>query len=526
MRPAPRQPHRVSTCCLLAAALALLLGVPAAGQEPDISRLGSDVRQLGAHPRFGVAGLDEGLANVLASRMVRLMKGWERDTGREVTADLTRYSDTLAMARFLYFEDGVYPPIRTGHEFALYQRIKTFAVDRRPGQRLSVSDLFRMGLDTEAHAAPGPVSIESVFLTVHNVLKLLARPQQWVPPEPGRPVSMSVDYWTGSTTPGELDHYGHGPDDPAYDVMMDILGTARDGRSLPEIMGIRRRPNGTPIDTLWSMTLFGEHGIFELLAGSQNAPTDFLRTSWNGGCHYYYWVGALARLYGGSTGVWFGGGIEESVKASVGNEEARGAVEVSHFRAGAVLARMIQDEILARRTASPAPATEPRTGPPAAAPAPRTAPTNAWVLTQVVLAPEGAPVVPNAGHPNDPFKRVADGATVYRSYRTALEASTGSPIEPEKMTKAWFYFDAPPGQLPGGRFDRPDTRRGPHVAGRARRRGALGLRGHRRLRGASQGGRDPRALLRKRPPRSPWPLAQHVIAPRGTHRHGPHPRGR
>ena len=118
----------------------------------------------------------------------------------------------------LFNEEGMgNKPIRSGYEVELYKKIKDFARQRGPNDQLDNETLFRMGLET-CRDSEGTVNIQDVFLTLHNVVRLLARPKNWSHQEPG---------WTKMQ------------DDPVYPILKDLGGlTSVDNQpTMGDIMG-------------------------------------------------------------------------------------------------------------------------------------------------------------------------------------------------------------------------------------------------------------------------------------------------
>lgn len=68
---------------------------------------------------------------------------------------------------------GFFPP-RTGTEAALYQKIKD-AIAR--GERLDPEKVLELGL--EANLRGDEVNLQDTFLSIHNVIRLMARPETW-----------------------------------------------------------------------------------------------------------------------------------------------------------------------------------------------------------------------------------------------------------------------------------------------------------------------------------------------------------
>lgn len=267
------------------------------------------------------AGLSDAAAEARAGVLLAALEAWEKTTGRRVVfagrANMKRVSDHLKL------EDGVVEPLRSGQEVAFYNRLKQFASTRDGGKVLKMDDLLTIGLEVTPVAKDNTVNLYDTLLTVHNTMRLLARPEQW------------LGELTGTK---EADHFGHPNTDPAKPIMLDLLGRGSSGgTAFPKIMAstlnVRCRANGEVYSGNWCVDLFGPTGIFQSQPGiHRSEPED--RNHWNGGCNYYYWIGAIAYPTLGSLGVWYGGRGEQSAKGATATA-LRGKVEISYFKAGA-----------------------------------------------------------------------------------------------------------------------------------------------------------------------------------------------
>ncbi len=230
------------------------------------------------------------------------------------------------LAAYLHLEDGSTPfkPLRTGYEVALYNKIKDFIVNRPPGARLGPDELLRMGLDVTSSQNNGIANLQVTFLTVHNVVRLLARQEHWFGDFP--------DNRRGTR------EVGHLPDDPAYPILQDILGLGTTGgQALPDILHIRHEKSGQVFLGKLRPALFDlKDGPFQPEPGAQNAEKPEAQAIWNGGCHYYFWVGAVAQSTLGAAAVM--GGIRGESKGKEGGSEQEGAVQLTHFVCGSIFA--------------------------------------------------------------------------------------------------------------------------------------------------------------------------------------------
>jgi hypothetical protein len=265
---------------------------------------------------YGQKGISEAACQARAGRLMKIVENWTQK-GHPVSYDVEAFWKALGpevtynkLTQYITVEDGVVKPIRSGYEVALYQRIKDFIVSS-PSKKIGPNELLQMGLEVVGQG--GRANLQMVFLTIHNVERILARPQQWA----GGPI-------TGD--------YGHPPTDPAYPILQDIRGIASTGgKTLPEIMNARRRPDGSVYLATWCMeALYNrETGPFQFQPGAINAE-------WNAGCHYYFWIGALARTTLGSAAI-IGGIVGEIRAKKANNNEQQGVIEVSHFVCGSMM---------------------------------------------------------------------------------------------------------------------------------------------------------------------------------------------
>ena len=110
----------------------------------------------------------------------------------------TRPGSFQAMASHLKLEDSNNPrPLRSGAEVAFFNKLKEEIARLPPGQRIDQARLLSLALD--AVAGPnGTANLQAALLTVHNVVRMLARPLTW-PAEPS-------------------------PADPAYPIFLDLWG--------------------------------------------------------------------------------------------------------------------------------------------------------------------------------------------------------------------------------------------------------------------------------------------------------------
>ncbi|MBI5623787.1 MAG: nitroreductase family protein [Elusimicrobia bacterium] len=270
-------------------------------------------------PTEGV-GISDAACSARAGRLMRVLQDWSGEGRRPVydpdsfwkTVGPDQTAARLKLGRHLKMEDGTVEPVRTGREEAFYNKVKEALLsDPKPGS-IGMEELLRMGLDSTVRT-DGAANLQETFLTIHNVMRLLARPQQWAGG------GMDTDY-------------GHRSTDPAWPVLQDLRGAmSSGGRSLPDALDARRQPNGSLMDPTWSLRLFDpDTGPFQPQPGAINRE-------WNAGCHYYQWIGATAHSTLGALAVSYGAWAETGVKQSQDKAE-QGSVEVSHFICGSKFA--------------------------------------------------------------------------------------------------------------------------------------------------------------------------------------------
>lgn len=287
-------------------------------------------------PSEGV-GISDANCKARAGHLARVVKDWSTN-GRRAVYDSKAFWKTMGgdegaarvrLLQYLKNKDGVEAPIRTGRETAFYNRLKEELRSQKKNGSLGMDEILRIGLDANTKT-DGTANLQETFLTIHNVMRLLARPQQW----------------SGQTA----EDYGHRSTDPAWPIIQDISGArSSGGESLPDILDIQKADNGTPWDPYWSMrSLFDpEDGVFQPQPGAVNAE-------WNAGSHYYYWIGALEHSTLGSAAVMAGAYGETLAKQSQDKGE-QGAVQVSYLICGSKFAAEIYKDRQEYSVPSPPP---------------------------------------------------------------------------------------------------------------------------------------------------------------------------
>ncbi|MFA6923185.1 MAG: hypothetical protein WC223_02930 [Bacteroidales bacterium] len=305
--------------------------------------------QSKAYNENGIYGVSRSKCESESEHIVKSLKDFEQNTGYSVVFDAESFwkkrnlwSDNTIyryykFGDYLGKEDGYCEPYRTGNEVKLYNNIKNWIVNRKPGESLSMEEMLKMGLKSCVEQN-NKVNVQEALLTIHNVVRLLARPTQW---------SNDVE--------GD---FGHPKTDPVYPILQDIRGVeSTEGKSIAELMFNK---NGRYSSSMraehvndWTNDLFakGEGGIFEMREGTEYAAKSMgannpkacagAEAKWNGGCHYYYWMGALARTTMNQLSVIYGGTNEEELKLNesyqVKGTDLQGITEVSHLYCGAAL---------------------------------------------------------------------------------------------------------------------------------------------------------------------------------------------
>lgn len=268
--------------------------------------------------------------------------------------------DVAAIGFYLDAEDGgaisiagqdiAIPPLRTGYEVGLYERIKR-QVAANPDTPITPELMLEMALLAMRDGGGRP-NAQLAMLTVITVVRILARPQQWTndlldasgklcPPE-----NPQCGRTAGHTT------YGHPPDDLAFPIFMDLLDVRPSGGSetLPDLLRRQGRLGATP-GAQWSMGLFsppgtrGNTGIFTALPDTTDALD-------NAGSHYYYWTGALGRAALGPELTVLGIAKEKRVKDQDGlARPGQGKIQAGNALRGFQLAACL--ELLAPKPKSP-----------------------------------------------------------------------------------------------------------------------------------------------------------------------------
>lgn len=249
--------------------------------------------------------------------------------------EMTSYNGDVGIRKLynLTHEEGIAPgedpntkrrPMRSGYEATFYRKFKTW-IAKNPGKRMGREEMLEMGVESCANTK-GDVNMPDVFLTLHNMTRILSRPQQWTIP--------TSREWMKT--------------DPVYPILQDILGIEPiegkgKGKTLAEMLDQKRTGEahrgwapGEVIDRDYTQhVLFDtENGIFETLEGARG-PFG------NGGAWYYFWLGTYTSsitttwMTGHSLPALFAMHREMDTKIAEGEDSRlRGAMQLSHFSAG------------------------------------------------------------------------------------------------------------------------------------------------------------------------------------------------
>jgi len=275
---------------------------------------------------------DEKAAHQLANELKETVMGWP---GKVYEQTPGTAGGLRTLTQLVNEEGRGHNPPRSGHEIKFYTKLKEYLRTRGPGQKLDPGQLLRMGMEAAADGN-GDVNLADVYLTVHNVVRLLARPTQW-------------------SSDTSLDSM---KDDPVHPILLDIQGRKSiDGhKSLADLRGSRRAPQDLPRsgirkgeitdrnytkDNLFDISPDGD-GLFAPLRGVNDALG-------NGGAYYYFWLGTFTQTLGGDLAIkggdWYEwaqkkGGLQYIPLPWARNEIdfERGKMQLGHFRGGGILA--------------------------------------------------------------------------------------------------------------------------------------------------------------------------------------------
>jgi hypothetical protein len=211
------------------------------------------------------------------------------------------------LAYYIKDEDGNVTLLRTGYEVELYKALKDRYMNKEIFRPLPISHLFTEAVFATLHRKRGDndkrhvvINVLDTLLTAHNVTRLLARPEQW-----------SANY--PKTHAGQ----NRNKQDSARPIFEDLMGV-RSVDQYPTFLdyydykGRRYFDYHKVIDAF-----FGKKAVFDYIDQASAADDGFTSDHWNGGIHYYFWVGALAQWLGNETSSGTGGGFAATSGAYV-----------------------------------------------------------------------------------------------------------------------------------------------------------------------------------------------------------------
>ena len=130
-------------------------------------------------------------------------------------------------------------PYRSGYEVDFYKKLKEFLANRSgPDDRIGLDQLLQMGLESCVNKE-GDVNLQDVYLTIHNVVRLMARPESWT--QKGTDCVITFE----GIGLGQVGQYPTGwetmKDDPVYPALEDMVGIKSiDGKpTLAELSGYK-----------------------------------------------------------------------------------------------------------------------------------------------------------------------------------------------------------------------------------------------------------------------------------------------
>lgn len=235
------------------------------------------------------------------------------------------YSDLFS---YVKDEDGAVDPIRTGYEVDFYSYLKNRLKSKKPKKKLTpirtfrtVSRLVRTKKKDKTRKRPVSVNAFEVLLTAHNVTRILARPEQW-----------------SEILPRMSNGRNRYIYDSASGIIKDLVGQRSVDRlpNFKKLMGIRQ----FQYDRVYQ-TFFGKSGPYSY-HDAANTAVGWPPAHWNGGIHYYFWVGAMAEEVGYSAGRGIGGrasvafaNIYETLQKVLTDNTGRAKVQLAGYNRGA-----------------------------------------------------------------------------------------------------------------------------------------------------------------------------------------------
>ena len=246
----------------------------------------------------------------------------------------------LRLASYIKDEDGTVPGIRTGYEVEVYRELKRRLLAPRSGEKkLHPSSLFWLTvrvMDKVNRARGGerrmPVIAFEAMLTAHNVTRLLARPEQWVATYP-------YNAYGGDRTIVDTE---------VAPMLEDLLGiqSIDSGPSFYSAKALRQREHAPICRNFFDGQ--GPYYFHWTAKRATNAEKDGFNYPYhyNGGIHYYFWVGAIVKNVAteaglgstqfGSVGQWATYLFEDLQKRYSTRNPTRGRIQLDYgFTKGA-----------------------------------------------------------------------------------------------------------------------------------------------------------------------------------------------
>lgn len=246
----------------------------------------------------------------------------------DVIARSTPLARSALLGRYLWVsEGGVDPfftsasPMRTGFETRMYGLIKQHVMSG--GGLLGPAQTMRFAMQAVADGSGGRANVQLALLTTHNLVRVLARPEQWAP--------------------------GYDPNDIMKPIFEDLSGKpAVGGQSLRTFLKEKHRMGGNPNDpNAIGYSLFESGSNVQVFGtmGSVGSAEAGNRGLANGGSHYYFWLGAVGQAIAGDL-VAAGLKSEKDVKAAIGAASGSvGAIQARNGQGGRALARCLESVI-------------------------------------------------------------------------------------------------------------------------------------------------------------------------------------
>lgn len=216
---------------------------------------------------------------------------------RNFNLTMKRRHGFVALARYIKDEDGTKNLVRTGFETQLYRHLKhRIVTPSKFKKKLSPNKLFwrtlqAMRIKTRGRSTRKRVDINAIdaLITAHNVTRLLARPEQWW-----------IDRFPAMASGKNRYIY-----DAAAPIFKDLLGQ-KSANKLPTLYDHWGDKNFD--HNRITTRFFNAQAPFTFNWSSRLADDGWSAAHWNGGMHYYFWVGAIVFEVGDDLSLSLGGG--------------------------------------------------------------------------------------------------------------------------------------------------------------------------------------------------------------------------